>query len=116
MRASKNGATSKEKLKSNNNSHDHEGSNGKGSITDKKEEPEQRPLARNEIVNYLLKVNTEKGFRVSKVEIWNFVENYKKKFNRYLTKNDMEAVGIGYIQMLNQEMGIPVTSRAFCRR
>ena len=78
-------------------------------ITDKKEEPEQRPLARNEIVNYLLKVNTEKGFRVSKVEIWNFVENYKKKFNRYLTKNDMEAVGIGYIQMLNQEMGIPVT-------
>ena len=41
--SSKNGATSKEKLKSNNNSHDHEGSNGKGSITDKKEDLKSFP-------------------------------------------------------------------------
>ncbi len=72
-------------------------------------EPEIKPLPRNEIVEYLLKTNAEKGFRVTKVEIWNFVENYKKKFNRYLTKKDIESVGIGYIQMLNEKMGMPLT-------
>jgi len=73
------------------------------------EEKDTTPLPRQEIVDYLIQSNKQKGFQVSKVEIWNFVENYRKKFNRYLTKTDMESVGIGYIKMLNDEMGATLT-------
>ena len=79
------------------------------------EEPEVKPLPRDEIIAFLIKTNKEKGFNVSKVDIWNFVENYKHKFNRYLTKQDMESVGIGYIQMLNEEMGLSLTEEEIGR-
>jgi hypothetical protein len=79
------------------------------------EEPEIVSLSREEIIDYLLKSNIEKGFRVTKVDIWNFVENYKLKFKRYLTKSDMESVGIGYIQMLNEKMGLSITEEEIAR-
>ena len=70
-----------------------------------KEEKEDK-INNDDLIKKVLDRVKNEGFQFTLEEAEKFIKNFQKKFNRYPNSDEIDSIGIGYIQMLNQKMVI----------